>query len=88
MSLETLWLSDNFDQSLGDVTWPGGLSVLALGTLVSPMYVSVDEIEWPSSLRKLILMDTLEFMVDLPPDIERVFVQTYLCWAPEATEDY
>lgn len=88
MSLETLWLSDDFNQSLGDVTWPSGLAVLALGTRVSPMSVSLDEVEWPSSLRKLILMDTLELMADLLPDVELVFVETYLCWAPEDTEDY
>lgn len=51
-SLETLLLSDNFNQSLRDVAWPSGLAVLGLGIGVSKE--SIEGVEWPPSLRKLV----------------------------------
>lgn len=50
-SLETLWLSDGFEQSLEGVVWPSGLSTLGLGMSFTSDLMS--SVSWPSSLRKL-----------------------------------
>lgn len=61
VSLETLWLSDNFNQPLRGVTWPSELALLGLGTRIS--MESMHGIEWPPNLRKLVLSDFFEDVV-------------------------
>lgn len=55
MSLETLWLSDNYYRSLRGVCWPWRLAVLGLGMGVTKK--SIYRVKWPSSLRKLVFCD-------------------------------
>ncbi|CAM9324663.1 unnamed protein product [Laminaria digitata] len=65
MSLETLWLSNKFDQSLRGVTWPSGLALLSLGVEISEE--SLDGVEWPSSLQTLVVAEELWFgLQDVP----------------------
>lgn len=75
MTLETLWLSDTFNQSLGGVTWPSGLAVMGLGTNLTEE--SVDGVEWPPSLRKLVISSNVRVIQDAPPSCEVVVVEPY-----------
>lgn len=56
--LETLWLSDVFKQSLKDIVWPTGLTTVGLGK--SSQFGSLSQVQWPSSLRPLFLVDEPE----------------------------
>ena len=69
-SLETLWLSDAFDQPLHGVTWPSKLAVLGLGTEISPE--SVDGVAWPPSLRKVVYSEEMLCIRNAPPGCEVV----------------
>ena len=68
MTLETLLLSENFDRSLRGVTWPTRLSVLGLGMQISAE--SMDGVEWPPSLRRLICSNEFLDVGDIPPGCE------------------
>ena len=68
MTLETLLLSENFDRSLRGVTWPTRLSVLGLGMQISAE--SMDGVEWPPSLRRLIYSNARLDVRDTPPGCE------------------
>lgn len=63
-SLETLWLSDSFEQSPEGVVWPSGLSTLGLGAGFSPYLMS--GVSWPSSLRHLFSTYDVDETVSLP----------------------
>ena len=65
MSLETLLLSDNFDQPLRGVTWPGRLAVLGLGAGLAAE--SINGVKWPPSLRKMVCSDCRFDVQDAPP---------------------
>lgn len=65
MSLETLLLSDNFNQPLQGVTWPSKLAVLGLGAELPED--SFTEVMWPPSLRKIVSSGSCFDVRDAPP---------------------
>lgn len=50
-SLEALWLSDAFAQSLDEVTWPPGLLTIGLGLGFDAFFINL--MSWPSSLQHI-----------------------------------
>lgn len=65
MSLETLLLSDNFNQPLQSVTWPSKLAVLGLGAEL--LEDSLTAVQWPRTLRKIVSSDSGFDVRDAPP---------------------
>ncbi|CAM9438138.1 unnamed protein product, partial [Hapterophycus canaliculatus] len=74
-SLETLWLSDGFEQSLDDVIWPSGLSTLGLGVGCLPSLMS--GVSWPSSLRQLYSIYDIDDAESIPEGCTVSVVRDY-----------
>lgn len=86
MRLETLWLSDNFGQSLRGVTWPSGLVLLGLGSEVTQE--SIDGVLWPPSLRKIVFSNECLRIQDAPSGCEVVPVEPYRVSDSDQDDDY
>ncbi|CAM9412328.1 unnamed protein product [Ectocarpus fasciculatus] len=66
-SLRTLWLGDEFGQSLEGVNWPNGLVTLGLGCKFEGLHRGVS---WPSNLRNLYLLREIDWVEPPPPGCE------------------
>ncbi|CAN0159633.1 unnamed protein product [Laminaria digitata] len=58
VSLQILWLSDTFDQSLRGVVRPSVLALLGLGAAVTAE--AIDGVKWSPSLRRLVLSSRVD----------------------------
>ncbi|CAM9860088.1 unnamed protein product [Laminaria digitata] len=74
-SLNKLWLSDTFEQSLLGVTWPSGLAVLGLGIRVTAELI--DGVAWPPYLRKMVYAGPSYDVQNVPRGCEVVTAGTY-----------
>ncbi|CAN0170591.1 unnamed protein product [Scytosiphon promiscuus] len=85
-SLETLWLSDGFQQPLEGVVWPSGLSTLGLGASFSTALMS--SISWPSSLRRLYSIRSIDEADSLPAGCTVAVVMGYDTYSQSLDLDF
>lgn len=68
-SLETLWLSSDFNQPLYGVAWPNGMLPLGL-TFFLDGYRYIDSVSFPASVRNLLLVEKSKREMRLPNGVQ------------------